>query len=503
MQQLVPPGAPVPTDTNTLQQLATLTQDLIRAYQAAGRLAEDPFYDAWTRPLTLHEPEVRIQVAGKTVLVTGGEGCVGTHLIQKLGELGAARIVSVDHVRCGQAQDSPRQEGTVLFYSADIRDFSALEAIFSAERPHLVFHLAAQRQPGLAESQVWETITSNVFGTQNVIALCEVWAVEQCIFSSTGKASRYVTAEVYAASKKMAEWLFAQAVQRGSVRYGMVRFTHMLENSLMDVQITAKVKEGVLVNVHAPDRYIAGQNVGEAVHLLLNALVFSRRDRLQFLLVRNLGWPTESLEVALYKIWQSGQPIPIYFQGILPGYEETFFLGQVDWDDQIDINTLINALETGYQTTIPESQDMINGSFVPFDESCLDPQIEHLHCLCADPTTAPTELKQALGNAVQELARSTFRLAAPEKLLKILRWGIDPKKVARDELDITHHQGIITPLVQALSAQWTPDVIERSHLDPVEIDQMLTILATLPSIHAEIATLQAAITHQQTATASV
>jgi hypothetical protein len=65
--------------------------------------------------------------------------------------------------------------------------------------------------------------------------------VQQCVFSSTGKASRYFTAEVYAASKKIAEWQFAQAVQQGKVTYSMVRFTHTLDNSLVAQQIDERV----------------------------------------------------------------------------------------------------------------------------------------------------------------------------------------------------------------------------------------------------------------------
>jgi nucleoside-diphosphate-sugar epimerase len=492
MQRLVPPGSPPPQDSAILSQLSGLTQDLIRAYQSSGRLAEDPFYDAWTRPLYLYESEIRSLLAGKTALVTGGEGCVGAHLIDKLVALGAQRVVSVDHLRCDtdSAMPLPGAHPNVQLYAADIRDRAALDAIFTAEQPQLVFHAAAQRQPGLAEKQVRATITSNVFGTQNVIQLCETFGVEQCIFSSTGKASRYFTAEIYAASKKMAEWLFAQAVQTGRVRYGMVRFTHMLDNSLMNEQITAKVNEGILVNVHAPDRYVAGQNVGEAVHLMLNALVLSDPTAMRFLLVRNLGWPTESLEVALYKIMQSGRPTPIYFQGVQPGYEEAFFLGQVDWDDQLDINTLINALETSYNTRITQSQDMIDGELVPFDAAVASTQLAMLQVLCDRPDSTEAELKQGLANAVREIARTNFLLAAPELVLRILRWGVDPKKFARGELKLEGYRDIITLLVQCLAPRFTVDVVAKSQLDPAEVDQLLTVLATLPHLDSEIAVMK-------------
>ncbi|MDG2615609.1 hypothetical protein P7L53_05065 [Thermoleptolyngbya sichuanensis XZ-Cy5] len=71
------------------------------------------------------------------------------------------------------------------------------------------------------------------------------------------------------------------------------------------------VKHGKIVNIHAPDKYVFGQNVHEAVSLLLNSLVVSKPGKLEFLVCRNLGWPVETLEVALYKILQSGKNIPI------------------------------------------------------------------------------------------------------------------------------------------------------------------------------------------------
>lgn len=497
MQDVVPPGSPEPGDPDILAQLRQLTQDLIKAYQASGRLQGDPFYEAWTRPLHLYESEVRQQLHGKTVLVTGGEGCVGEHLVRKLVSLGAGRIVSVDKARCqngaSSAETVPGEAPNVLLYAADIRDYEAFKQIFAAEKPQLVFHVAAQRHPGLAEKLVHETVTSNIFGTQNVIRLCEEFNVEQCIFSSTGKASRYFTAEVYAASKKVAEWLFAHALEVGKVRYGMVRFTHMLENSAMCEQLSAKVTQGKPVNVHAPDRYVAGQNVGEATHLLLNALVLSQPDRLRFLLVRNLGWPTESLEVALHKIMEAGTNLPIYFQGVQPGYQESFFLGQVDWEDQIDINTLINALETSYNSEISSSGDMIVADGVPFSATVLFDELAMLKALCDEPSYSDAEIKAGLAQVVRTVAKTSFQQAPAKIVLQILKWGVNPKRYECGELKLESCQDIVEIVVHGLYNRVTPELIAECNLSVDDFVAILDVLTHLPSIQSEVAQMRSAI----------
>lgn len=499
MQAAWASGLPEPTDPAVLQQLSALTQDLIQAYKAAGRLAEDPFFDAWTRPLKLYTEAVQAQVAGKTALVTGGEGCVGQKLIQRLLDLGAERVISIDFVRCyggGEvlAAPGPTLVGSspqVQLYAADIRDFSALEKIFQHEQPTLVFHAAAQRLPGLAEQLVHETVTSNITGTRNVIRLCEAFGVTHCVFSSTGKASRYYTGEVYAASKKMAEWLFAQAAGKSPVRYGMVRFTHMLDNSAMREQLEDKVQRSLPVNVHAPDRYVAGQNAGEAVHLLLNALVLSKPQQLNFLLVRNLGWPTESLEVALYNILKSGQPLPIYFQGIQPGYEESFFNGQVNWDESFDINTLINALETEHNCSTSTSEDMIVADMVPFCPETLDQQVEILESICKH--AEPAVIRQALGDAVRSIASTSFDLADPVLVLRILRWGINPKQFERGELKLEPYQVFLELLVNALAPRISPGVVQQAGQSVQEFEQLLAVLEHLPSLRPQLSKIRGAL----------
>lgn len=493
LQELVPPGSPEPSDPEVLAKLRTLTVELIEAYKAEGQLADDPFSDVRDRTIHLYTSEVSEKLKGKVALVTGAEGCVGSDLVEKLIELGAKHVVSVDNARCGYSLEPKpiaQKQEAVTRYAADVRNYEALNYIFDVEKPELVFHLAAQRQPGLAEKKVRETISTSLLGTENIIKLCEKYGVDQCVFSSTGKASRYFTSEVYAASKKVAEWQFAQAVQQGKVTYSMVRFTHTLDNSLVCQQIDEKIKVGPVINVHAPHRYLTAQNLSEARHLLLNALIFSQPNKLKFLTVTNLGWPTETLEMILYKIILSGKEWPIYFQGLQPGYEEPFFLGQFDYSNPTEIHLLINSLEDPFRMHDPAG-DMVITELAPFSTELLDKHVAALKTLVNDPELSDAQLKPYLAEAVREITSSICAKVSPQVLLKILKWGINPKRVKAGEIEVAKHPAILELLVKGLYGRLSLEVLNTSIVTIDEFEELLEILSTLPGLEKEVAYMRA------------
>ncbi|MBE9186765.1 polysaccharide biosynthesis protein [Microcoleus sp. LEGE 07076] len=492
IQQLVPPGSPEPQDPEILAALQTLTAQLISAYQADGQLESEPFSDVRDRTIHLYASACCNKIKGKTILITGGEGCVGRFMIEKLLSLGATNIISADKARCqNPAETLPHfnKEGAVTFYAADIRNFQALKHIFEVEKPQIVFHLAAQREPGLAEIQIRETVTTSLLGCKHVIQLSEEYGVEDCIFSSTGKTSRYFTTEVYAASKKLAEWQFAKAAQEGNVTYGMVRFTHMLENSLFCEQMSKKVQESKTVNVHAPHRYVTAQNLIEAVHLLLNSLVVSVPGKLKLVAVSNLGWPTETLEVALYKILESGKNLPIYFQGLLPGYEEPFFLGQFDWSKPTDIHLLINVLEDPFRM-VDEAGDMVTVELAPFSLCVLEKQVSKLERLIVNPDFPEVEIKQALAAAEREVVASSFAWSSPEELLKILQWGINRKKLQGYGTEIANYSEIIELLLQGMYGRLNEEVLNSAGVSADEFDELVESLSAVDYIQAEVGYLR-------------
>ncbi|WP_009632369.1 polysaccharide biosynthesis protein [Synechocystis sp. PCC 7509] len=488
IQQLVPPGSPEPQNPAVIADLQALTTDLIQSYLAVGKLTEDPFGDVWNRQIYLYTAEIRRLVDDKVVLVTGGEGCVGSQLIKKLAQLGVRRIISVDKIRGTNASTinfTSEKQIPHAFYAADVRDYETLKSIFDAEQPSFVFHLAAQRLPWLAEIKIHETVTTSIFGIENIIRLCESYNVQQCVFSSTGKASRYFTCEVYAATKKIAEWQFAQAALQGNTTYSMVRFTHMLDNSSVCQQVDNKIEQGKIINLHAPERYIVGQNVGEAVHLLLNALVLSQPGKLKFLTVHNLGWPTETLEIALYKIIQSGEQIPIYFQGLIPGYEEAFFLGQFDWSKPTEIHLLINALEENF-TTVDSSQDMLISEIAPFNLGTLDRHLLLLQELLVKSDLVEGEIKEYLAVFVKAVVSSSFAWISAQQLLNILRWGVDKKRLQAEGSSIDAHKNIVELIVQELYGKVNAKTLSELKINPKLFDSTIESLEVLPTINKAV-----------------
>ncbi|MET9519987.1 NAD-dependent epimerase/dehydratase family protein [Streptomyces sp. NPDC002994] len=163
------------------------------------------------RTIRLPDQAARRRIGSRTVLVTGAAGCIGRALLRELHSYAPARIVGVG------LEEQPRLPDATQYHCLDIRDGPGLTALLRQVRPDLVFHLAAQRDPGLAEREAALTITTNVLGTAHVIEACAAAGTGQLVYASTGKALRPYTSDVYAQSKRTGEWLVADAAARGIV----------------------------------------------------------------------------------------------------------------------------------------------------------------------------------------------------------------------------------------------------------------------------------------------
>jgi Polysaccharide biosynthesis protein len=449
IEQLVPAGSPEPQDPQILHQLQNLCQDLIAAYglEPQHSCSIDEIH---LKSVHLYEQQVSTNIAGKVILVTGGAGCIGSFLIEKLLTFAPAKIISVDIAYTA----SHLTEATIPLITksaTDVGSYEALQLIFEQEKPQIVFHLAAQRDPGLAELTGPATLKTNVFGTVNIIRLCEEYAIQKCIVASTGKASRYFTPDIYACSKKMNECLLTQAAQEGKVIYGAVRFTHVVDNSLVTAYVDQKISESGVVRLHAPERYIYGQNRTEAVHLLLNGLVFAQPQQLHFLTVRDLGWPIEILEMSLQRILSSGKKIPLYFQGLPSGYEEFVFAGNYNWAAE-NVSPMVNFIEA-QAAIVDQAGDMIIWPALRFADQALASEIISLQDCMAQPSLTDKQVKTALGKAVENMMQAVFDQVPGALLQEVLTMGLNPSDHLPAAVVSARHAEIVNALTGAIEKQ--------------------------------------------------
>ncbi len=448
---LSPPAGNRP-DAASLAQLTAATQELIALFRAEGKLEESPIALAMNRTVHLHREAAQARLEGQRVLVTGGAGCVGSRLIPLLADLGAAAIAIVD-IAEDDKPAGPAPRLVPVRYQVDIRDVAALDAAFAEFRPQVVFHLAGIREPGRAEAVVREAIETNVFGIRNVIDACLRHQVEDAIYSSTGKCFAYVSDHVYTGSKKLAEAQWAVAARSSTLtRFRCTRFTHIVENGVVAQDIAAGIRQG-LIGLHGPDRYFNIQNLRQATHLLINALALAAQTPADgYWSAVDLGWPVQTLELALYSIHRSGTPAAIYFLGVPRGYDEIFFRGQFCWDGETEYHPLVNALEasTGFGDS---SGTMIGARIQPFDGTALALEMEQLSLALDDPTLDFAAMKKALHRAVAGLARSIFAQAELAQLVNVLWWGAAPAWAGPQGREAARFSTVIGLLTQAIVAR--------------------------------------------------
>jgi FlaA1/EpsC-like NDP-sugar epimerase len=284
-------------------------------------------------PVTTDLEAVRRLAAGRTVLVTGAGGSIGSELCRQLVALGPKTLVMLDHaenpvfdILHELLPDEPRAHLCPVI--ADVRDLSRLKQIFQQYKPHAVFHAAAHKHVPLMEENVCEAITNNVLGTRNVVTASNASDVQHLVFISTDKAVR--PTNVMGASKRVAERVVQNAASLYGRHYVSVRFGNVLGSRGSVVPtFLRQIQSGGPVTVTHPEMRRYFMTIPEAVELVLQAGAQGRGGELFML---DMGEPVRIVDLARDMIrlsgLEEGSDISIEFTGIRPGeklYEEMFF----------------------------------------------------------------------------------------------------------------------------------------------------------------------------------
>ena len=431
MRQAVPPGKET-LDDPSLTRLRELTRALLEAKPDAQQ-EYARFLAISERALPLPDGELDAWLRGKIVVVVGGTGCIGSKLMQQVEIRCPKRLVSVGR---GVTDGYPRLPGAE-YVQADIRDRARLTTVFREVRPDVVFHVAAQRDPGLAEHEVHRTLSTNVLGTQNVITVAAELGVPQVVCASTGKALRPYSPDVYTASKRVAEWLVVRAASAGSdTTYSTARFTHVVDNSIIHGRLLDWCRGGV-IRLHSAEIGFYGESALESAQLLLAAGLGARSGELRVHAITDLGWPVTLLDVTLGVLARTGSATPIYISGYDRGYEPIPFPGLYDPLTAGEVSPLLSAFEAA--TAEPMPGGMVDAfPMAVKDDGLLDLRLAELAEACAGTEDA-AELRPALDELSWTLLDATLR-------------AVDQPVLARAAQLTVKHQGTLIPEHQRMLA---------------------------------------------------
>ena len=431
MRQAVPPGRESLDDTS-LTRLQELTRALLEAKPDAQQ-EYARFLAISERALPLPDGDLDAWLRGKTVVVVGGTGCIGSRLMQEVEIRCPKLLVSVGR---GVTDRYPRLPGAG-YVRADIRDRQRLAAVFGEIRPDVVFHVAAQRDPGLAEREVHRTLSTNVLGTQNVVTVAAECGIPQVVCASTGKALRPYSPDVYTASKRVAVWLVAAAAAASSATtYSTARFTHVVDNSIIHGRLLGWCQGGV-IRLHSADIGFYGESALESAQLLLAAGVGARPGELRVHAITDLDWPVTLLDVTLGVLARTGSATPIYISGYDRGYEPIPFPGLYDPLTAGEVSPLLSAFEAATAQAMPGGMvDAFPLAVTPGPE--LDQRLRELEAAC-HRTEDPAVLRPALDQVSWALLDATLS-------------AVDQPVLARAAQLTVKHQGALIPEHQRMLA---------------------------------------------------
>ena len=289
------------------------------------------------QPARTNEALLGASLKGKSVLVTGAGGSIGSELCRQISRWEPSELILLGHgensifeALLELQEDYPALKFTPII--ADIRHAERLARMFGEYRPEVIFHTAAHKHVPLMEANanIEEAITNNVLGTQRLVEAAINANVKRLVMISTDKAVN--PSNVYGATKRLAEMIVLDAARQKSRAFTVVRFGNVLGSRGSIIPLFKRqIAIGGPVTVTHPDMERFFMTIPEAVHLVLQASAMGQGGET---FVLNMGEPVRILDLVEDLIRLSGlepeEDIEIIFTGIRPGEKMSEILWEAD-----------------------------------------------------------------------------------------------------------------------------------------------------------------------------
>ncbi len=271
----------------------------------------------------LRTPEIEQMVQGRTILITGAGGSIGSELVRQVVKFNSAMIICLDssELNLYQLEEELRGKGRENFVCvlSDVRDNPRLEDVLSAYKPEVLFHCAAYKHVPIVESNPSEAIKTNIIGTRNTAVVANKYGVDKFVLISTDKAVN--PTNVMGATKRIAEMVLLELQKTFETKIEIVRFGNVLGSSGSVVPLFRKqIEAGGPVTVTHPDINRFFMTIPEAAKLVLQAGAQGKGGEV---FVLDMGKPIKIVDLAKEMIRLAnldvGEDIDIVYTGLRPG----------------------------------------------------------------------------------------------------------------------------------------------------------------------------------------
>jgi FlaA1/EpsC-like NDP-sugar epimerase len=317
--------------TKAKTQILPMLEDLMTGKVSVNEFRDVKVEDLLGRePVKLDNDNIAESVTGKTIMITGAGGSIGSEICRQISKFNPARVILLGHGENSIYTIELELKGTygdsIEFITeiADVQDRNKMFAIMDKYKPNKVYHAAAHKHVPLMERNPEEAVKNNVIGTKNVSEAASAANVETFVMVSTDKAVN--PTNVMGSTKRMAEMIVQHMDTISETKFVAVRFGNVLGSRGSVIPLFKKqIQAGGPVTVTHPDMVRYFMTIPEASRLVIQAGALARGGEI---FVLDMGDPVKIVDLAKNLIKLSGYTIDeigIEFSGVRPGeklYEE-------------------------------------------------------------------------------------------------------------------------------------------------------------------------------------
>jgi FlaA1/EpsC-like NDP-sugar epimerase len=354
--------------TKVKTQIMPMIEDIMLGKVAVNQFRNVEVEDLLGRePVELDIDGISEYITGKTVLVTGAGGSIGSEICRQICRFSPRKLVLVGHGENSiylidmELRNSSLPSVEVIPVIGDIQDRARMFEVMEEHRPDVVYHAAAHKHVPLMEYNPRESVKNNVFGTKNVAEAADTFGVDTFVLISSDKAVN--PTNVMGSTKRIAEMVIQQLSKTSKTKFVAVRFGNVLGSRGSVIPLFKKqILAGGPVTVTHPDMTRYFMTIPEASRLVIQAGSLARGGEI---FVLDMGEPVKIVDLAVNLIKLSGysvEEIGINYSGIRPGekmYEELLgenevhgeavfpkiFIGKASFEQEDEVGFLLKHFE--------------------------------------------------------------------------------------------------------------------------------------------------------------